>query len=111
MRILCGAESSERGLRDDKAGPIALIRERTSPASVHGYCLGDLPAFVEQVEQLGPLATDEQRRIADAARASGADPDFTECPSWRAEWENTHARKLVDLPNTRRRVLGGARAA
>lgn len=109
--MLCRVESTDRGQRDAKAGPVSLVRATTSPASFHGYCLGRLQAFAAEVEQLGPLATDEERRIAAMARASGAEPDHTACPSWTAERDNRDARKLVDQPNTRRRVLEAPRAA
>lgn len=105
---ICRVESTERGIRAAGAGPVSLVRERTSPASLHGFCLGDLREYCETVELDGPLATDEQQRIAAAVRATGAGgTDYTGCPSWRAEKDNPATTKLVDQPG-RSRVLGRA---
>lgn len=103
--VLCRVESTERGVRSAKAGPVSIVRERTSPASLHSFCLGDLARYAAGVELLGPLATEEQRRIAAAVRASGSGgADYTGCPSWRDERENSAASKLVDLPGQRRKL-------
>lgn len=66
--------------------------------------------FAAEVEQLGPLAGDHEREVAEAARWSGADPSYVQCPSWQAEKQNRGATKLVDQPSTRRRVLEAGRA-
>ena len=99
---MCRVESSSAGEQSARLGPLSIVRERTSPAALHGFCLGDLPDFVAEIEQAGPLANEHQRQIADAARTAGADPSYRDCPSWRAEYDNRRAAKLVDLPGERR---------
>lgn len=101
--VLCRVDSTERGQRSAKAGPVAIVRERTSPGALHGYCLGDLQQWATgEAAELGPVGTDEQRRTAAAARRTGVVLDYTHCPSWRAERDNRRATKLVDQPGQRR---------
>lgn len=105
--VLCRVESTSRGQRSASAGPVSVVRERESPAALHGFCLGDLPAYVEEIVEAGALANDQQRQIAAAAAASAARPSYRDCPSWQAETTNRMTAKLVDQPGERR-VLGGA---
>jgi hypothetical protein len=108
--VLCRVESTERGQRSAKAGPIALIRASQSPASFHGFCLNRLPTFVDEVEEdYGVFTTPIERHVAASAGAAGSDPRYTACPSWRSEYRNRHAAKLVDLPNHQRRLIEAPR--
>jgi hypothetical protein len=103
--VLCRVETTERGERSDKAGPVSVVRERTSPASLHGFCLGDLRDYCDEVDSLGPLANAHQREVAASVSRTGADSaGYTKCPSWRDEVDNRRASKLVDQPGRRRRV-------
>lgn len=101
--VLCRVDSTERGQRSAKAGPVAIVRERTSPGALHGYCLGELQRWAHgEAAELGPSATEAQRTTAEAARRSGVELDYTRCPSWRAECGNRRVAKLVDQPGQRR---------
>lgn len=100
--VLCRVDSTTRGEQSATAGPVALVRAATSPASYYGYCLGQLQRVVEVEHDLGAFATSAEIDIADRARNSGAELNYTECPSWRAEWLNRQAAKLVDQPGERR---------
>jgi hypothetical protein len=100
--VLCRVDSTERGQQDARRGPLAVVRATTSPAALYGYCLGRLPDVVELDDDLGALATQAQRDLAAAVRRSGARPDYSRCPSWRAEQDNRQAAKLADQPGKRR---------
>lgn len=104
--VLCKADSTERGVATTgRTGPVAIVRERTSPGALHGYCLGDLDEYAQDVIDLGPLATDEQQRtavLAEDLAAHGVARSYRQCPSWRAELRNTRAAKLADQPGEER---------
>jgi hypothetical protein len=106
--VLCRADSTERGIATTgRTGPIAIVRERTSSAALHGYCLGDLEEYAGEVIDLGPLASEEQvraRLVAEDLRAHGVRRTYRNCPSWRAEVHNRLATKLADQPGEDGRV-------
>lgn len=106
--VLCKADSTERGIASTgRTGPVAIVRERTSSAALHGYCLGNLEEYAGEVIDLGPLASDEQvraRLVADDLRAHGVRRTYRNCPSWRAEVHNRSATKLADQPGEDGRV-------
>lgn len=100
--VLCRVDSTERGQQDDRRGPLAIVRASTSPAAHFGFCHGRLQAAVALDDDLGALAPTAIRDLAAAVRRSGAHPDYSSCPSWRAEQDNRLAARLAEQPGRRR---------